>query len=618
MTGKTTPADPTPTGPSLEEFKAKLPLVEIVARHVRLQRRGRGDHWGCCPFHKEKSASFHVDEGRGFYHCFGCGAHGNAIDFVMQLENLDFAQALERLEELTGIPAPRRAGGSRQPPVDRSLAAANDAALAWFRRQLAGPAGGIARAYLERRGIAPASVARFELGWAPGDGDGIGRELAAAGFSPEQLIEAGLVARGERGAYDRFRARLIFPIRDVRGRVVGFGGRALGDAQPKYLNTAETPLFHKAELLYGLPLAQKAAREARMLVVAEGYLDVIALDHVGIPAVAPLGTAIGEAQIRLLWRCADEPILCFDGDAAGRRAAARAAERALPLLSAGRSLRIAILPPGEDPDSLVRRGDEALLRGLLERALPLVEFIWRQETEGRGTDTPERLAALRRRLADLSRQIGDPEVGRLYDATFRERLAGLLPNRHKREPMRPRDGSARRLAPSPGAGAGALAAAIRRRERAVELVLLEPFLVRPDLLVGAEEELALVELRDAELDRLRQELLAWYATRSDLDAAGLRRHLHAAGLSELLEACWPDGPQDRAYGDDVGSASLLERWRHALSVARRRSERIVEADELESCLRDGAADRAAARLRSLDGLLNAVADEVDGNAADDA
>ena len=618
MKGAKTSADATSTGLSLDEFKARLPLVEIVGRHVRLQRRGRGDHWGCCPFHKEKSPSFHVDEGRGYYHCFGCGAHGNAIDFVMQLENLEFAQALERLEELTGIAAPRLAGGARPPPVDSSLVAANDAALAWFRRQLAGPAGSAVRAYLERRGIAPASVARFELGWAPADGEGLMRALGTAGFSQAQLVQAGLVALGDRGPYDRFRARLMFPIRDPRGRVVGFGGRALGEAQPKYLNTAETALFHKAELLYGLPLAQKAAREARMLVVAEGYLDVIALDRIGIPAVAPLGTAIGEAQIRLLWRCAHEPILCFDGDPAGRRAAARAAERALPLLSAGRSLRIAILPPGEDPDSLVRRGDEALLRGLLERALPLVEFLWRQESEARGTDTPERLAALRRRLTELARQIGDPEVGRLYDSAFRERLAELLPNRHKREPIRARHGSARRLAPSAGAGAGALAAAIRRRERAVELVLLEPFLVRPDLLVGAEEELALVDLRDAELDRLRQELLAWYAARADLDAAGLRRHLHAAGLSELLEACWPDGPHDRAYGDDVGSASLLERWRHALAVARRRSERIVEADELEACLRDGAVDRAAARLRSLDGLLNAVADEIDGNAADEA
>ena len=340
---------------TLEEFKARLPLVEIVARHVRLSRRGR-EHLGLCPFHQEKTPSFTVSEAKGFYHCFGCGQHGNAIDFVMALEGLDFSQAIQRLAELTGLPAPRR-DGAPAPAVDQTLYAANAAAARWFAGRLESAQGAQAAAYLAGRGLDRDTILRFGLGYAPDDRTALKRALQAEGYPETTLLEAGLLTRPDDGdaSYDRFRQRVMFPIQDRRGRVVGFGGRALGEARAKYLNTAETPLFHKGELLYGLALARPAVRERGTVVVAEGYMDVIALAQAGFAnAVAPLGTAVTEAQLALLWQLADEPVVCLDGDEAGLRAAHRLIERALPLLKPGKSLRFALLPAGQDPDSLLR------------------------------------------------------------------------------------------------------------------------------------------------------------------------------------------------------------------------------------------------------------------------
>ena len=355
---------------TLEEFKARLPLVDIVARHVRLIRRGR-EHLGLCPFHQEKTPSFTVSEGKGFYHCFGCGQHGNAIDFVMALEGLDFSQAVQRLAELTGLPAPRR-GGEAAPAVDQTLYAANAAATRWFAGRLESASGAAAAAYLAGRGLDQETILRFGLGYAPDDRTALKRALQAEGYPEASLLEAGLLIRPEDGgpSYDRFRQRVIFPIHDRRGRVVGFGGRALGEARAKYLNTADTPLFHKGELLYGLALARPAVRERGTVIVAEGYMDVIALAQAGFAnAVAPLGTAVSEAQLALLWQLADEPLVCLDSDEAGLRAAHRLIERALPLLKPGKSLRFALLPAGQDPDSLLRAaGREALARRLDDAA----------------------------------------------------------------------------------------------------------------------------------------------------------------------------------------------------------------------------------------------------------
>ncbi len=309
----------------LEEFKARLPLLDIIGRQVRLIRRGN-KHVGLCPFHQEKSPSFTVFPDQGNYHCFGCGAHGTAIDFVMATEGLGFTEALRRLADLTGIPAPLREPAGPKRPSTEPLVAANEAALRWFQGRLASGEGRAARDYLDRRGVPPALQDRFALGYAPDGRDGLARALTQAGIPAAVQAEAGLVGMPEDGgsAYDRFRHRLMFPIRDQRGRLVGFGGRALGEARAKYLNTSETPLFHKGSLLYGFDLAVKPARERREIFIVEGYLDVIAMAGAGFEnTTAPLGTAVSEEQLRLLWRHADEPYVCLDGDAAGLAAPCR-------------------------------------------------------------------------------------------------------------------------------------------------------------------------------------------------------------------------------------------------------------------------------------------------------
>ena len=388
---------------SLDEFKARLPLAEVVGRHVRLTRRGR-DLWGCCPFHNEKTASFHVVPDKGFYHCFGCGQHGNAIDFVMALEGVDFAQALQRLAELTGLPAPRL-GGEGKPRVDQTIYAANETAARWFAGRLQASDGAQAAEYLRGRGLDPAVIARFALGYAPDERTALKRAMLAEGYPEARLLEAGLLVQPEDGgaSFDRFRGRVMFPIQDQRGRVVGFGGRALGAARAKYLNTPETPAFRKGELLYGLPLARAAIRERRTVIVAEGYMDVIALAQAGFAhAVAPLGTAIGEAQLALLWQLADEPLICLDGDEAGLRAGHRLIERALPLLQPGKSLRFGLLPPGRDPDSVLRARSGAFpgapaLHLVLDEAIALLDFLWARETATRSPAVPQQRWALEQR-----------------------------------------------------------------------------------------------------------------------------------------------------------------------------------------------------------------------------
>lgn len=593
--------------PSLEEFKARLPLVDIVARRVRLQRHGR-EHTGLCPFHKEKSPSFTVSEEKGFYHCFGCGAHGNAIDFVMTLEGLDFAAALERLADMTGIPAPRRDGGSA-PRVDRALYDANAAALLWFERRLWGEGGQGARAYLLRRGLDETVARRFRLGLAPAERTALKAALLAQGFSEPQLVAAGLLATGEDDgrSFDRFRQRLMFPILDARGRPVGFGGRALGDAKAKYLNTADTELFHKGSLLYNLAAAARPARESGTLVLAEGYLDVIALVRAGVDgAVAPLGTAITEAQLEAAWKLVPEPLLCLDGDAAGVRAAHRAALKALPLLRAGRSLRIALLPAGEDPDSLLAGQGAAALRAALERPRALVDFLWQTEHDALPIDTPERRADLARRLRLLIRQIGDGEVRQHYGVAFRERLQALWPAR----PARGRLPRGQAAGPERGRGwtSEPASLALRATDPAIaqQRRLLEQVLRDPGLLVEAEEDLAAIELPDRRLDQLRVEMLTWYAQGGSLDATALRNHLSRYDFAELVEQLLADRPFVVAALAEPLDAEARRHWRASLLAFRGGGARRALAGDRPT---EGEDHRSW--LEGLDRLLNARNDDVD-------
>ena len=416
----------------LDELRARVPLSRVIGRKVswdaRKSNTGKGDYWAPCPFHQEKSASFHVDDRKGFYYCFGCHAKGDALTFLRETQNLSFMEAVESLAQEAGLPMP-----DRDPVRDRARAEAQsrrdqliavcEAAAKFWRGQLSGAAAGAARDYLEHRGLSAETRTRFGLGFAANARALLWQHLTGAGFAPDLIIEAGLCAKPDdgRSPYDRFRDRIIFPIRDARGRTIAFGGRAMSaEAQAKYLNSPETPLFDKGRNLYNLGPAREALAKAGPLIVAEGYMDVIALDQAGFrTAVAPLGTAITEEQLRMLWRLHPEPVIALDGDTAGLRAGHRLADLALGLIEAGQSLRFALLPAGQDPDDLLRSGGPAAMQAMIDTALPMARLIWDRETQGQSFDGPERRAALDKRLKALAAQIRDPDLRGEYLQEFR-------------------------------------------------------------------------------------------------------------------------------------------------------------------------------------------------------
>ena len=413
----------------LDELRARVPLGSLVGRRVKLIRRGR-ELGGLCPFHHEKTPSFYVVEDKGFFHCFGCGAHGDAIGYLMRAENLDFIEAIERLAAEAGLAVPQQTPQDRERAQrQKTLLEALAAAAKFYEARLWSPAGTPAREYLMARGLDEETIRRFGLGWASDDRQALRRALSGE-FPEALLIEGGLLRRPEGGGepYDYFRGRVLFPIGDRAGRVIAFGGRTMGDDQPKYLNSPDTPLFEKGRVLYAWAaartnLARSETGEAPAVIVVEGYMDVIALHRAGFgTAVAPLGTALTEAHLQELWRLSPEPVLCLDGDTAGQRAMLRALHRALPLLQPGRSLRFAVLPAGEDPDSLVRSGGSPAFAEILAAARPLSEVLWHSELAARPIDTPERRADFERRLMSDAALIADRAVQSEYRRFFRERL----------------------------------------------------------------------------------------------------------------------------------------------------------------------------------------------------
>ncbi|MCC5985792.1 MAG: DNA primase, partial [Rhodobacteraceae bacterium] len=381
----------------LDELRARTSIASVIGRTVswdmRKSKPGKGDMWAPCPFHQEKTASFHVDDKKGFYYCFGCHAKGDALTFLRESQNMGFMEAVETLAREAGMTIPARDPGAAD-RADRhsQLIAVCEAAARFFRMQLSTSAATEARAYLDRRGLSAATAERFGLGFAPDSRQALWTHLTGAGVAPDLIIDAGLAARPEDGGapYDRFRGRIIFPIRDLRGRAIAFGGRALSaNARAKYLNSPETALFDKGRTLYNAEAARKALGSGQTpLVVAEGYMDVIALSAAGFgAAVAPLGTAITEDQLQLLWRLSPEPVVALDGDTAGLRAAMRLIDVALPLLAPERALRFALMPAGQDPDDLLRAGGPGAMRGLLDGAQPLVRLLWQRETAGQTFDS---------------------------------------------------------------------------------------------------------------------------------------------------------------------------------------------------------------------------------------
>jgi len=410
----------------LEEIKARLPVSEVVRGRVKLLRAGR--EWkGLSPFNSEKTPSFFVNDQKMAWFDHSAGKNGNIFDFLMETEGLSFPEAVKRLAHEAGLALPQMSPEAEAREQERaSLHEVLALAAAYFSGQLAGRQGGAACAYLAARGLDAGLQDRFQLGYALPEKYTLRDALAAKGVSVQAMIEAGLLIHGEDIAvpYDRFRDRILFPIQDSTGRVIAFGGRALGkDAQPKYLNSPETALFHKGAILYNNHRARRAAHDGAEVVVVEGYVDVIAMTSAGFEAaVAPLGTALTPEQCELLWKMSEEPILCFDGDRAGRKAAYRAIDMALPLIGPGRSLRFAMLPEGEDPDDLVRAGGREAVSQVLSQALPFAGLIWVRETENKDFGTPERRAGLERRFADIAREIRDEALRRHYQSEFKARL----------------------------------------------------------------------------------------------------------------------------------------------------------------------------------------------------
>jgi len=573
----------------LDEIRARLPVSSVVGRKVALKKKGR-EFAGLSPFKSEKTPSFFVNDEKGFYHCFATGEHGDIFTFVMKTEGLSFPEAVERLAEEAGVRLPR------PEPRDRARSAARlrlheamDAAAQIFEATLQSAKGREARAYLERRGLHAQTIAEFRIGYAPAGRSDLSSQLRSQGFSEPELAACGLIVSGPEIAqpYDRFRDRVIFPIADLKGRVIAFGGRALNARQPaKYLNSPETLLFHKGHVLFNAANARQAAFDHGRVIVVEGYMDVVALAQAGFTnAVAPLGTAITGDQLEILWRMAAEPVLCFDGDAAGRKAAYRAVDVALERLKPGLSLRFAFLPDGMDPDDMLRQHGAQAFETVLGRASGLADVLWQREWSGGSWTTPERRAALETALNQLCRRISDANVRAHYQRDMRDRLYKSWRDQSWREARRgsasraiggsspgptnkgggfrgghmPRSGrlaanGGHRPYPSPShtrhgnpgiSGPGAdrsrllnsslVLAGEDRGGQAREELICAMLMAHPWLIDEHVEDVAVLPIAHSGLRALRDRLLDLHARRKSLDSVRVRSHLQGA-----MEEPWVD------------------------------------------------------------------------------
>ena len=501
----------------LDDLRSRVTLSSIVGKKVtwdmRKSNMAKGDFWAPCPFHQEKSASFHVDDRKGFYYCFGCHAKGDAVTFVKETGNLGFMEAVEALAREAGMQMPARDPQAAQRADRRTeLAQVMDEAIKFYRLQLKTNAGAAARAYLsQKRRLNEAAWDRWDIGWSPDNAQAVVEVLLAKGISPDLMIASGVVAKSDNGRlYDRFHARIIFPIRDGRGRAVSLGGRSLDpNARAKYLNGPETELFDKGRNLFNQSPAREAAGKGKPLIVAEGYMDVIALSEAGFTAaVAPLGTAVTEDQLRLIWRIADEPVIALDGDTAGIRAALRVVDLALPLLEAGKGLRFAILPGGLDPDDLLKAQGAGAMQAVLDGAKPMVQLLWQRETEGRSYDSPERRAALDKVLRGHLARIADASIRSHYVEEIKRLREGLFGTRRPFQP-----GPRRSFAPPGGALASTRSSLLAQGTGPVdeilrEAVILAILILHPGLIARFSSALERLDLTGDDHETLRQMILA--------------------------------------------------------------------------------------------------------------
>jgi DNA primase len=582
----------------LEEIRQRTDLVALVGRRVKLTRKGRV-LWGCCPFHGEKSPSFKVENERRTYKCFGCGKGGDCFRWLIETEGLSFPEAVEKLAGEAGVELPKWSPDDEaRQQQKKTLFDVVELAAKFYEEQLMGPGGREAREYLKGRGLDGAAAKQFRLGYSPSGNNALITHLTSHNVTQDDMIAAGLARPAEDGRpmRDFFYNRVMFAITDARGRAIAFGARALeADAKPKYINTGETTLFSKGTQLYNFATARAAAIKAGTIILAEGYMDVIALVRAGFAhAVAPLGTALTEDQLHLLWRTAPEPILAFDGDAAGLKAAHRAAHLALPHLKAGHSLRFAFLPSGEDPDSFIAANGAGAMSVLLETALPLSQLLWRAETEGKDLSTPERRAGLEHNLKELVDRITDAKVAEYYRRgfdqlvfeSFKRRPANPAAgaSRAPRGPGRAQDGSKRGFKPprpllgtpesvSPSVQGSLLvrsgrAGALHAKEMEIGRLLVES----PDIALAQAESLAILDLADPSLDRLRHELLNLAASGSSLEKAGVQTHFTRKGMADLL-ARFAGSPVDDPHASFQRAVADLRELGTSQTDARRLLER---------------------------------------------
>jgi DNA primase len=652
----------------LDELRARLPVSEVVGRRVKLKRAGR--EWkGLSPFQQEKSPSFTVNDQKGFYHDFSSGKHGDIISFLMETEGVGFTEAVERLAAMAGVPLPAAApDAARHEQRRRTLHDVMELAAKFFADTLASRGGAKARGYLGDRSISPATQVQFRIGYAAPERFALKEHLGSNGIPVEDMVEAGLLIAGDDipVPYDRFRDRVMFPIADVRGRVIAFGGRALEKDQPaKYLNSPETPLFHKGDNLYNLAPARLATHNGSPLVVVEGYVDVIAMVGAGFAgSVAPLGTALTENQLALLWKMADEPILCFDGDKAGQKAAWRAADLALPHLKPGKSLRFALLPEGQDPDDLARSGGRAAIEEVIGAARGLADVIWSREIEGGNYATPERRAALEVRIGELANGIRDEVLRRHYRQDLSERLRRTFapePARGGYERGNFRGGnfggeSGRRFAsrfgpggassggtsgrfgsrgggPQSGMGGSAIApgpyqatspqlalSPIMRGQRSAmsrrEALILQSLIHHPWLLHDHLEEVAALELAHPEAHKLRAGIINAFASNHhhssepSEQAEKMRADLEASGFSDILQRVERAITTSAVWGAQTGAArdDVLSTWRQLVSLHRQWHSLLRELKDAELALGEEASEANMAWLRDVKARLA----EVDG------
>ena len=648
----------------LDELRARLPVSEVVGRRVKLKKAGR-EFKGLSPFQQEKSPSFTVNDQKGFYHDFSSGKHGDIISFLMETEGVGFAEAVERLAAMAGMALPASTpDAARHEQRRRTLHDVMELAAKFFADTLASRNGAKARGYLGDRSITPATQLQFRLGYAPPDRFALKEHLGAQGISTEDMVEAGLLIGGDEipVPYDRFRDRVMFPITDARGRVIAFGGRALEkDVPAKYLNSPETPLFHKGDNLYNLATARQATHNGSPLIVVEGYVDVIAMVTAGFSgAVAPLGTALTENQLALIWKMADEPILCFDGDRAGQKAAYRAADLALPNLLPGKSLRFALLPEGQDPDDLARSGGRVAIEEVIGAARGLADMMWSREIEGGSFATPERRAALEARINELSNGIRDEVVRRYYRQDLAQRLQrtfapeaarggygqggygqGGFAARRGESPraFAPRgSGPAGQFAPRGGRGPGAggvsaiapgpyqaasaqlATSPIMRGQRSAmsrrEALILQSLINHPWLLHDHLEEVAMLELAHPEATKLRAGIITAFANdhhhSPDVEeqAEKMRADLEARGLNEVLQRVERAITTGAVWGAKPGAAreDVLATWQQLVVLHQKTHALLREKKDAELALGDESSEAnlawlkdVSARLESIDG-----------------